>query len=174
MPAKSPRLRRWTEDTELRDLHAAGHTLGDIARRLGRSRSTISHHAKRLGLVWDRAGTRTAAATAAKIADARTRRANLATQLLDDAERLRAQLWAPTIVFNFGGAENTYAERTLTEPTFADKLKVMQAVGIAVDRVLKIDLHDADAELEQAVGMLDQIANAITAAAAQLPDQDDR
>lgn len=171
MPA--PR-RPWTEDTELRELHAAGHTLGDIAKRLDRSRSTISHHAKRLGLVWDRAGTRTAAATAAKIADARTRRAQLAAALLDDAERLRAQMWAPTIVFNFGGKDNDYNQRELPEPPHGDKLKIMQAVGIAVDRVLKIDLHDADAELEQAVGMLDQIAAAINAAASTLPDQDDR
>jgi hypothetical protein len=160
--------RSWTDtdDTQLRALHADGKTLHAIAGIMGRSKSTVSREAKRLGLPWDRANT--AAATEAKVADARARRANLQLGLLEDAEKLRTQVWAPTMAFNFGGKDNTYNEHQLDQPTFADQLKIMQAVGIAVDRSLKLDLHDSGANTAAVVGLLQR-----TAAALGLTDHDD-
>lgn len=153
--------RPWTtdDDTNLTSLHADGATLTAAARTMGRSKATVSRHAARLGLTWDRAAT--AAATEAKVLDAKARRAQLQLDLLGDAERLRSQLWQPTVVFNFGGKDNTYNETRLTEPTFADKLKIVQAAGIAVDRSLKLDLHDSAATATAVVGLLQQTATAL-------------
>jgi len=64
--------------------------------------------------------------------------------LLADVQRLRGQMFAPCKAFNFGGKDNTYAEVALEQPTFVDQLKIMQAATIAVDRSLKIAVHDTD------------------------------
>jgi IS30 family transposase len=138
----SPR-RPWSagDDEQLRALHAEGKSLGECAKVLGRSKGTIHDKAKALGLDWDRE--RVAAATQAKVRDARARRAELAVNLLDDVDRLRKQLFAPTVAFNFGGRDNTYNEVNLDEPTFTDKLKIMQAVGAGIDRHLKLVEHDS-------------------------------
>jgi hypothetical protein len=133
----------WTtaDDDTLRALHAAGKSCHAIATEMTRSKATISRHSKRLGLLWDRA--QVAAATAAKQTDAKGRRATLQLSLLEDAERLREQLWQPCIAFNFGGKDNTYEEHHLDKPTFADQLKIMQATGVAVDRSLRLADHDS-------------------------------
>ena len=156
-----PQRSGWTpeHDDRLRELHAAGTSMHGIAQEMGWSKPTISKKAKALGLDWDR--TQTAKATEALVVDARGRRAKLQLALLEDAEKLRQQAWKPTVVFNFGGKDNTYEQRTIDEPTFADKLKIMQAVGIAVDRSLKLDLHDSAAGAAQVVGLLQETARAL-------------
>lgn len=161
MPA--PR-RHWDtdDDTRLRDLQGAGRTLRDVAQEMGYDPATISRHAATLGLTWDR--TQTRAATAANVADAASRRSALELSLLKDAERLRRQMFAPTVAFNFGGRDNTYAEHRLTQPVYADQLRLMQAVGVAVAHSLKIAVHDGDPGTDAAVGMLDQIAAGLKAA----------
>lgn len=158
---------RWTpnDDTRLRELAATGTPIRQIATQLGRSRSAVDRRLHTLHTGIDRS--QTAAATVAASLDAKARRAALEVALLEDAERLRAQLFAPTVAFNFGGRDNTYAEHELPQPAHADQLKLMQAVGAAVDRSLKIAEHDGDQGLPEAVGMLDQIAAAIKTAAGQ-------
>jgi IS30 family transposase len=133
-----------TDDERRRvaELHAAGKTRNEIARAIGRAQSTVSKLAAEQGLTFDRS--RTKAATAAKVVDAKARRADLAAALLEDAHRLRAQLWKPCKAFNFGGKDNTYAEVQLDEPTFADKLKLVQAAGVAIDKHARLAEMDAD------------------------------
>lgn len=132
------------ERQQIRDLHAAGHGCNDIARQLGRDRATISKHAKDLGLTFDRKQTK--AATDARVADAKHKRAILSEQLLDDALRLRAQLWEPATVFNFGGRDNTYEERTLDKPPFADQEKILRSLAVAVDKHARLLELDRDPE----------------------------
>lgn len=166
-------VRPWTDvdDARLRDLHADEASVRTMATQLGRGVSATHRRLQHLGLsAADR--TRTEAATHARVADAKARRAALEVALLEDAERLRRQMFAPTVAFNFGGKDNTYNEQPLDQPTFADQLKLQQAVGIAITHSLKIAEHDVDTGIDQAVGMLDQIAAAITGAAAAMPDPD--
>lgn len=122
------------------ELHAQGLSRNGIADAMGRSGRTVSRIAKELGLSFER--TRTAAATAAKVADGKARRAALALALLDDAERLRQQLWKPARVHSFGGRDNTFNEATLDQPTFADQRNIMQAAATAIDRSVKLDEYD--------------------------------
>ncbi|WP_113699171.1 helix-turn-helix domain-containing protein [Nonomuraea lactucae] len=142
MPAPAPLSD--DERQQIRDLHAAGHGCNAIARQLGRDRATISKHAKDLGLSFDR--TQTKAATEARIADAKHKRALLADQLLDDALRLRTQLWEPCKVYNFGGRDNTYAEAHLDHPDFAGQEKILRSLAVAVDKHARLIELDRDPE----------------------------
>lgn len=153
--------RPWTdaESDTLRQLHAQGKSLTEAAKIMGRGKATLSNKSPALGINWDR--TQTAAATEAKVEDARSRRATLQLGLLADAERLRTQVWAPTMAFNFGGKDNTYEEHQLDQPTFSDQLKIMQAVSIAIDRSLKLDLHDSGEGNAHVVGLLQRTAAAL-------------
>lgn len=165
--------RPWTPDDDvlLRTLHAADTSIRTMAARLDRTATATHRRLKALGLsAADR--TRTENATHAHMADAKARRAALEVALLEDAERLRRQLWQPHTYFDWGGKDHSFDEHTTPEPTPTDKLKLVQAAGAALDRSLKIAQHDADTGLDQAVGMLDHIAAAIAAAADTMPDQD--
>ena len=135
--------RTWTaaDDVTLTALHGQGKSCHTIAGEMGRSKSTISRESKRLGLLWERSQVQ--AATAAKVADAKARRAQLQLDLLEDAERLRLQLWEPALVYAFGGRDNDYNEHTIPKPTFADQLKIMQATGTAIDRSIRLADHDS-------------------------------
>lgn len=163
----------WTpdDDDRLRELHTAETSVRAMALDLNRSKTAVARRLAHLGLsAADR--TRTAAATHARVTDARARRATLRSDLLADAERVRTQLWAPTVVFNFGGKDNTYEERTLAEPPHADKLKLAQTVNTLVGAIERLERMDADQGVAEAVGMLDGIAAAIAAAADRMPDPD--
>jgi len=70
--------------------HAAGKSCNAIARELGRSPSSVSKHAERMGLSWSAA--RTAAATEAKQAGNRERRAALVARLYKRAETIMDRL----------------------------------------------------------------------------------
>ncbi len=142
---------RLSEQTkaEVVSLCRQGVTRNEIARRLKVSAASVSGIVKRErertgneALSFDRS--KVASATEARKVDLAARRAELAAALLDDVTRLRGELFAQTVVFSFGGRDNTYAERTVDEPPHADKLKLMQAVGAAIDRHLKLDAHDSD------------------------------
>lgn len=124
------------DEAAVRRLHAEGKSRNDIARAIGRSPSTVSKLAGKLGLSFDREAT--AAATAAKSADLAARRVALAEALHEDAERLRAQLWAPCVIGQFGGKDNTWAQIQKERPPFADQRQIMGAVSVAVDKSLKL------------------------------------
>jgi transcriptional regulator with XRE-family HTH domain len=151
----------WTDqqDTELVALHGQGLTQAECARRLGISNRRVSEHSKVIGLSWDRSKTK--AATSARVADNKSMRSQIEAGLLADVQRLRGQMFAPCKAFNFGGKDNTYAEVDLEQPTFVDQLKIMQAATIAVDRSLKIAVHDSDSSHDDAKSMLTGLAAAM-------------
>ncbi|GIJ10743.1 helix-turn-helix domain-containing protein [Micromonospora andamanensis] len=156
------------DDHELvRELHAQHLSRNEIARRIGRSGRTVSRIADHLGLTFER-GDLVKAATEARKIDARAKRAALANALLDDAERMRRQLWQPADYVDHGGKEFIRVDWTTPEPTFADKTKIMQAVGIAVDRAVKLDEYDADPGIDAAKSMLGALARGLGAAYDQL------
>ncbi|RBQ05165.1 helix-turn-helix domain-containing protein [Micromonospora sp. LHW51205] len=166
MPRTPGRPVTQADHDRVRELHAEGLSRNAIAKEIGRSGKTVSEIAVKLGLTFDR--TRTRAATEARRDDAKSRRAALALALLGDAERLRAQLWKPAHYVDHGGKEYDRVDWTLDEPAFADKLKLMQSVGIAVDRAVKLDQYDADPGIDAAKSMLGALAAGLGAAYDQL------
>lgn len=81
------------ERATVRELHAEGVSRNEIARRLKRSGKTVSEIAVELGLTFDRA-VLTEAATRARVADARERRAALIDRAYARAEALFDRLEA--------------------------------------------------------------------------------
>lgn len=151
----------WTpdEDRTLQELAAQGLSMNEIARRMARSKGAISKHSGALGITWDR--TRTQEATKAHVLDAKARRARLQDALLCDAERMREQLWRPAVIHSFGGRDNVHNSIDVDEPVFADKLNIMRAVGLAVDKSVRLAEYDSGAGAEKVVGLLQATAAAL-------------
>jgi hypothetical protein len=151
-------------------LHAAGRNRNQIAKEIGRSGSTVSKIAAELDLSFDREAAK--AATEARVADAKARRVDLMHALLDDAERLRQQLFAPTRIHSFGGKDNTYASRDVDQPLFRDQRDIMQSVSTAITASLRIDDHDTDNGAEGARSMVGSLFDALRGAYDQMQDTD--
>ncbi len=134
------------------DLHARGYGRNAIAREVGRPGSVVTGICQALGLTFDRAATKVA--VAARKTEAAAVRSELELQLLDDAQRLRAQIWQPHEYIDHGGKDFTKVTWTQPEPSPVDKLKLMQAAGAAIDRSVKLGDLDKDDEVEAARSML--------------------
>lgn len=89
----------------------------------------------------------------------------LAEDLQEDAEKLRAQMWETTVVYSFGGKENSYEDHEFDEAPAAEKRALMATAGMAIDRSLKLaPVHEADgADTERS--MLGDLAAGIAALA---------
>jgi hypothetical protein len=153
----------------VRELHAQGLSRNAIAAAMGRSGRTVSRIAARLGLTFDREQVR--AATEAKKADARARRAALALALLDDVDQLRARLHVPYVVYQFD-REGNLVTGVLAQPPARDQRDLMMAIGAAIDRSLRLDEYDADPGLDAAKSMLGALARGLGAAYDQLNQHD--
>lgn len=155
------------ECARIRELHAAGQSLGQIAAELGRSKSTVSKFARQNQLTWG--AERTAAATEAKVATNRDKRAALESRFLDEAALLLDQLHGQHLVFNFGGKDNTYEQHILPEPDVQSKRTLIQAAGTAVDKAVKLaEVDKAGAGAEAGKSMV----GALFAALAVTPVED--
>ncbi|MFF2852678.1 hypothetical protein ACFVT5_41255 [Streptomyces sp. NPDC058001] len=151
---------RWDE---LRELHAQGKGRNAISREMGITNSVVSRTAAHLGLEFDRS--KIAAATEARLADLAERRSLLAEDLIDDAEKLRAQMWEPTTVYAFGGKDNEYNEHVFDEAPAADKRALMGTAGMAIDRSLKLAPAEESSGLDAAKSMLSGLGEALSALA---------
>lgn len=158
MPERRPVTQ--ADSDQVRELHAQGLSRNEIARQLGRSGKTVSRLAAEAGLTFER-GPEVAAATEARKADAKSRRAALALKLIDDAERLREQLFAPSLVFSFGGRDNVFEQATIPKPTPRDQQAIMSAIGTAVDRSVKLDEYDRDTDGGDAKSVIGDLMTAL-------------
>lgn len=155
MARATPRPVTEEDEEQVRLLHAEGLSRNEIARRMKRSGRTITVIAQDLGLSFDR--TATEEATRARSADLAEKRTILAEALIEDAMRLTEQMWAPSIIYNFGGKENTYEERPVDEPPADGKRQLMAAAGAAIDRSLKLAPPVVSTGEEDAKSMLGKI-----------------
>lgn len=160
MPPTQP----WTdtEDDQLRNLHADGLSLTETAKRMHRSKSTVNRAARRLGLHWDR--TKTAAATAAVIADGRTRRAALEQRFLDEAEKSLDRMWTGHEIGAFGGMDGQYKHAYVDEPSPADRKAIMQTAASASMAAAKLAEQNAGTEVDAAKGALTRLKVALETA----------
>ncbi|MFB7894670.1 hypothetical protein ACFC1I_20875 [Microbacterium sp. NPDC056044] len=157
----------WSDEDSRRltELHAEGKSLHFIAGEIGRSKQTVSRYAKSLGLEWDRATT--AKAAEAVHVDNKARRVALEERLLVEAQKIMDQLWEPTVVFAFGGKDNTYEEHTLTQPTFGDQKAIVQTATTAIRESTRLHEMNAGQQAEKAVSALVQMQGALEQFAAQ-------
>lgn len=146
-------------------LHAEGKGRNQISRETGIHQKRVSAIAAELGLSFQRGGAMVAIATETRKADAATRRGRIEDAALAAVEKLIAQMFAPALVYNFGGKENDYNSTTLEEPPFADKRAIATSVQALMQTALKIAEHD---KADQTVSGVDDWLNHMT------EDGDDR
>lgn len=165
MPAPVPDAER---AAILDDIRAGQLSCKAIARKYGRSASTVSGIAKDAGLVDAFGRSQTKEATRAREADSKARRAEIAARLLDEATGFLDMLHGPFRVFSFGGKENTYNEQLLPGPPTGDIRNLMTSAAIALDKHVVLEKHDTDDGIDAARSMLGDVAAAIGDAYAQV------
>lgn len=149
---------------QITDLHKAGLTRNDIARKTGVSAGTVTNVCRAAGLAFDRSATKEA--SRAKQVDLTEARLNLAYRLDKAANDMLDMIDKPFTVYNFGGKDNTFAEATLDSAPVEARRTIVTATAIAFDKISRIVEKD-NGGLDQAVGVLDQIATGFQAAAAK-------
>ncbi len=167
MAQKAPRPDVAETRARVRDLHAQNLSRNAIAREIGCSPSTVSSHAKALGLSFDRSAT--AQATAAKTIDLAARRARLVERMMDMAEGALDEIERgeveQTMITQAGQVVKTTRKVDMT-----DRRNANVVAGTAVDKATK--LLDRDTGVENATSTLDALEAAIGAAARGLLDGD--
>lgn len=149
MPTPPPRKRTWstTEDAQLTALHAAGTSLHAAAREMGWSKGSVSQHAAKLGLSWDRS--RTAKAAEAVVVDNKARRARIVARMYGRMEHLQDRLEAATfrtVLKGDGGADRVRQldfVPTPDERNIADTLSRYTAAATKLEAVDAGDGSDA-------------------------------
>lgn len=139
------------------DLQDDTKSRNQIARDHDVSPSTVSKIAGEEHRTFDR--TQVIHATRAKQADNKSRRAQLAADLLSDAEKLRKQLWEPTTIGAFGGREGDWHTADVKEPPFADKRAILSSVQTAVRSHVELEKVDSTGSSDDAVSMLGDLAS---------------
>lgn len=130
---------------------ATGKSCRQIARKFGRSPSTISKLADEVGHEFGRSNVERAVAIKRRYGA--EWRAEMREKLAAEAERLLADIRKPMLVYNFGGRDNTYNEHVIPEPDARAKRDLMQAVAVALRTILEFDKTDATIH---DLGILDQ------------------
>lgn len=147
------------------NLHAQGLPRNDIARQTGVSAGSVTNICRDAGLSFDRSATKQA--SAARSVDLTAGRIRLAEKMLAASESMLDKIDDPYLVYNFGGADNSYREHTLESAPVEVKRNIITTAGITFDKLTRI-VERSDSGLEQAVGVLDTIARGFDAAADRL------
>ncbi len=150
------------ELAEIRRLHGEGHGRNEISRRIGRGLRTISVHAAKMGLDFDR--TATSVATQAKVIDAKARRTAIIEGLYDIAEDDLAYLKQ--------GDEYNLVEVSLGKPVkytvprlpAQDRKALVSSISTATTAAARLEALDSNNGVDDAKSMLGQLATGLTAA----------
>jgi hypothetical protein len=150
VPSVARRLSDEQREAIIADLRATAGTIEGayrrVAERCGVSNGIVAKIAQECGVnTCTRSRDRTEAATRAKVADNAARRADLAALLLDRALEALADMSEPALVYNFGGKDNTYAEKLLSRPDFGGRLNLMRTAAQAIASHKVLDQYDSDA-----------------------------
>lgn len=165
MPPRIPDEKR---TAILADIKAGKLGNREIARKHDVAPSTVTKIAKDSGQTGAFERSQTENATRAVVADNRSRRAQLASDLLTDAQRFRERAWAPYSYYERGqfGPELV----TLDKPPLKDAKEAYVAIGISLQRHAELEKLDSDRGEERAKSMLGQLAEALNVAAGPAPE----
>lgn len=147
-------------DAILADIRAGGKSLTQIAKDHQVGKATVHGIAKKAGLAdaFDR--TQTEQATQAHAADARARREQLKLALLGDAERLRKRAWEQYEVV-VDSRQDGPQTMTLDLPPLQDVRAAYAAIGIAIDKSVRLDQYDSTDSDVDAKSMIGDLAEGI-------------
>lgn len=156
-----PRMAPERRAAILRDIQAGGKSRNEIARAHGVAASTVGQIAAAEGITdaFDR--THALKGARAKAVDNRAKRAQLESDLLDDAQKLRKRAWSvyEVVVSGPEGAETV----TLDLPPLQDVRAAYTAIGIIVDKSVVIERHDSGDDAEAAKSVLAAVMDGLVA-----------
>lgn len=161
MPARmAPELRA----AILKDIRAGRLSRNQVARKYSVSASTVGRISAAEGITdaWDR--TNALKGARARAADNKAMRAQLQSDLLRDAQKLRKRAWSayPVVVGGPEGAEKVW----LDEPPLPDVRAAYTSIGIIVDKDLAYERASATSDgAAAAESLMGRIAAALTEAA---------
>lgn len=158
----------------LKDIKAAkanGQSAGQIARDHGVARSTVTKIAADSNLADAFERTQTAKAARAKQADNKAKRAQLQSDLLDDAQKLRKRAWSryPIVVSGPEGAETVW----LDEPPLPDVRAAYTSIGIIADKDRAYERDKSDEGSDHATSVLGRLFTGLAEAVSADTPQDD-
>ena len=126
----------------LDDIRAGRKSRNQIARDHGVAASTVTRVAQDANVenAFDRSETEKA--TRARAVDVKALREQLKQDLLEDAQRFRQRAWSPyqVVVSTPQGADIV----TIDEPPLTEARAAYTAIGIAIDKSLRLEQHDTD------------------------------
>jgi ParB-like chromosome segregation protein Spo0J len=158
------------DEEQLRQLHADGLPRNRIAEEMGWALGTISNHARRLGLSFDREAVR--AATDARQVDLKDRRQRLQEQFLDLAEHTMTRARSRYLLTGFSHTGEITTE-SVPEPPAKETKDFTLAASSAITSALKLAQVDAgDTGREEAAGFLQSLSDAMASAARELGGDD--
>jgi hypothetical protein len=137
-------------------LHSEGKTRNEIARATGVSAGSVTNICRDAGLSFDRSATKHA--SEARAVDLAAGRIRLAEKMLAASEDMLDVIDGPYEVYNFGGKDNTFESRVLDSAPVEVRRNVITTAAITFDKLTRI-VEKSDTGLEQAAGVLDQIAD---------------
>lgn len=143
-------------------LHTEGHARNEIARRVGISAGSVTNICRAAARTFDRSETKQA--TAARQIDLAAGRIRLAEKMLAASEDMLDRIDDEYVVYNFGGKDNTFEQRTLDSAPVEVRRNIITTAGITFDKLTRI-VEKSDTGLDQAVGVLDTLAEGFRAAA---------
>lgn len=150
------------EIAELRRLHGLGLGRNAIATKMGRSTRAVSVHAERLDLTFDR--TKTAAATEAKMQDAKARRAAIIGQLYDVVEDELAYLSGSQKYELIEVSSGTAVKFSPKRLPAQDRKALLTGVGSAMATAARLEALDSNNGVDEGISLLGQLATGLTAA----------
>lgn len=135
------------------ELADSGLSVREVASRLGIAPSTVTRAARRMGIAFDRSATEHA--TAARVADAKARRAETAVRLLDLANAELDRLSRPYRAHAFvGGQLAGYYEHVLPQPDAAARLAIVRTAGTLLDKHVRLLETGSEDHTEEARGLI--------------------
>ncbi|MFB6392619.1 hypothetical protein [Polymorphospora lycopeni] len=139
-----------------------------IAKKHGVAVSTVSKFAADANVANAFERTQTENATRARAADLRAARAELAEQLIDDAQRLRERAWS---TYSYYERSNEGPELvTLNLPPLAEVRQAYTSIGIALDKHMALKKFDDNRGEEHAKSVLGELALGLGIAYRQMGD----
>lgn len=149
------------------ELFDQGLSCNAIARALNVGAATISRWAKREGLSFDRSGTELA--VRARVIDIAESRTLLTKKMLAVAHEALDNLDGPYLVYNFGGAENTYVEHLLDTPPI-EVTRTAQTIAREAFAASTKALEKTTDNLDSAVNLVDRILDKFEQSVPPAPD----
>ncbi|BAC73234.1 hypothetical protein AQJ43_23710 [Streptomyces avermitilis] len=154
------------DEATLRQLHADGVSRNAIARQMGFAVGTITNHARRLGLSFDREAVR--AATDARQVDLKDQRQQAQQRLMDFFNHQLDRAESRYLVTGWTHTGAPVAE-WLQEPPARETKDLTSAATQALDRALKLAQFDAEHD-DKNLSAMDRFLGAMLS---ERPEQDE-